>query len=88
VLALALVGVCAGSAVAAWAFDAPDAGAALLACACPGIVLTVYEVLKVLDGPVDEATRRSCWLALALLLVPVLALMALVARMGQEPYQW
>ena len=73
--------MCACAAALAWVFDAPNAAAVLLASACPGIVLTFYEVLKVLDGPVGDATRRSCYLALALLLVPLVTLMALAARL-------
>lgn len=83
VIALALVGVCAVAAILAWPLDAPLAGAGLLAGSAPAIVVTVYEALRVLDPRADEATRRSTLAALALLLVPVVTLVAIAIRMGE-----
>ena len=73
---------CAGAAALAWVFDAPTAGALVMAAASPGILVTLYEILRVLDDQPDDATRRTCRLALLLLLVPLIALMALLARLG------
>ena len=53
-----------------------------MAAASPGILVTLYEILRVLDDQPDDATRRTCRLALLLLLVPMFALLAMVARLG------
>ena len=81
-LATALVAVCAGAALITWIFEAPSAGALIVAAASPGILVTLYEVLRVLDGQADAATRRDCAIALGLLLIPLAALVAVVARLG------
>lgn len=81
VLAFALAGVCVGAAALAWISDMPTAGAALLAGSSPGVVVTLFEALRGLDDRADEATRRSCRLAMALLMVPLFTLIALAARL-------
>jgi hypothetical protein len=78
------VAVCAGAALLSWAFDAPTAGAVLLASSSPGILVTLYEILRVLDERADDATRRSCQRALLLLLIPIASLLALAARLGER----
>ena len=79
--AFATVASCAGAAVLTWVFDAPTAGALIVASASPGILVTLFEVLRALDDRPDDATRRTCLLALLLLVVPIATLMALVARL-------
>lgn len=83
VFALALVGVCACAAVLAWLFDAPLAAAGVLATASPVMIVTLHEALRVLDQPVDDATRRSMLLALVLLLVPIVTLVAIAVEFGE-----
>ena len=81
--AMALVALCAAAAVLTWVFQAPNAGALIVAGSSPGILVTLYEVLRVLDDKADDATRRACALALGLLLIPLATLVALVARLAQ-----
>ena len=83
VFAIALVALCAGAAVLTWVFEAPSAGALIAAGSSPGILVTLYEVLRVLDDQADDATRRACALALGLLLIPLATVVALVARLAQ-----
>lgn len=82
-LAVALVALCAGAAVLAWAFEAPLEAAGLVAGSSPVMIVALHQALRVLDQPVDEATRRSTRLALALLLVPAVALVVIAIRMGE-----
>lgn len=85
--ASALAAICAGGAALAWVFDAPAAGALIVAGSSPGILVTLYEILRVLDEPLDAAARRSCTIALLLLLVPIAALIAMVAHLsGDGPW--
>jgi hypothetical protein len=82
-LALALLSACGGLLIGI--LDAPDAGAVVLACTAPGIVVVLFAILRSLEGPADDATRRSGRLALVLLLVPLAMLIALAARLAQRP---
>ena len=82
--ALALAAISAGGGILTWAFDSPDAGAVVLASSAPGVLVGLYEVMRALDGPADEATRRSCRLALVLLIVPFTTLIALAARLFER----
>lgn len=81
VLALALAALSLWAVVLAWALHAPVAAAVLAACLSPGIVVALYEALRVLDDRIDEATRRATRAALALLLVPLIVLLATAARL-------
>jgi hypothetical protein len=78
------VAVCAGAALLSWAFEAPTAGAVLLAGSAPGILVTLYEILRALDDRADDATRRSALIALLLLLIPLATVLALAARLGER----
>jgi hypothetical protein len=82
-----LVVLCAGAAVFTCVIEAASAGALIVAGSSPGILVTLYEILRVLDDQADDATRRDCAIALGLLLIPLAALIVVVARLG-EGWPW
>lgn len=82
VIAIALVAASLAASILSVVFDAPMIAATLAAATSPGILVTLYEVLRVLDDRVDDTTRRSAFAALALLLVPLAVLFATAARLG------
>jgi hypothetical protein len=82
---LAIDGMACAALVAARVFEAPAVGAAIAGVIAPAILIAFYEVLRALDEPVDDLTRRTLYAALALLLVPVLVL--LEPQEGSPPHQ-
>jgi hypothetical protein len=71
--------------VAARVFEAPAVGAAIAGVIAPAILIAFYEVLRALDEPVDDLTRRTLYAALALLLVPVLVLLGAARGLAPSP---
>lgn len=82
-LGLVALSACAGA--LGWVFHAPEAGAALAASSAPGVVITLYEALRTLNDPVDDADTRSACLALGLLCVPILTLLAAAWLFDAQP---
>lgn len=56
-----------------------------MASAAPVVVVTLYEALRALNDPVDEASERSAWLALGLLCVPIVTLLAMAWLFDAQP---
>ncbi len=78
--ALGLAGLSILAIVLARVMAAPLAGALLALSTAPGIVITLYEILRTTDSELDAKTRRSVLLATAILGVPLLVLLSFAFR--------
>src|SRR5262249_52813861 len=81
--ALAVAGIAVAALVTARAVGAQGLGV-IAGANGPGVLIAAYEILRVLDKPVDEAARKSACLAAPLLAVPILVLISFARTLGVE----